>query len=411
MAHNGTYSPSIGRGKSSDANISIVTFVEWQRSTRRIGGMNSGGHLVRWLAVALGAMLLAAKPIVPRQNAGETQASEAAPQGGSGDASKAAPQAQQQSSPPGNPQDATQDSSPDAPKTTPTAQEDPVPHDAPVETPKENPKPRPSGDHAYALSASYSVDLPAKWNATDSNQIPPPAPLGPYAPPIHLAGNLVLSDAELGAILQFATSNNAFLGHDSYWLDTQIHSPSGSGMSLLDFFFYYFFPPSDACMHQVLTTYADASRVAPTGETPSYMQVYYACPTSDTLSGFYSAQVSSGITFRLTDDGTRVLAPVGDFYVAPMEEVHTTGMTFFVFEAQGLSAVSSEATQRFHFPSNAQGGPPDFFWAIGAATPFPFVADADRKDVAILHVAYARLGVGPDPRAEFLDILHNIDVR
>ena len=373
--------------------------------------MSSGRRLVRWLAVALGVMLLSAKPIVPRQNADETQASQAAPQSDSPDASKEARQAQQQSGPPNDPQDAPQDSSPDASKNTTTDQAAPVPQDVPENTVKESPKPRPSGNRAYALSTSYSVELPPKWYATESNQIPPPTALGPYAPPFHLSGNLVLSDTDQGAILQFATSNNPFIGHDSYWLDTQIHSPSGSGMSLLDFFFYYFFPPSDACMHQVLTTYADASRVAPTGETPSYMQVYYACPTSDTLSGFYSAQVSSGITFRLTDDGTRVLAPVGDFYVAPMEELHTTGMTFFVFEAQGLSAVSNEAAQKFHLPSNAQGGPPDFFWAIGAAGPFPFVADASRRDEAVLHVAYARLGVGPDARAEFLDILHNIDVR
>jgi hypothetical protein len=374
--------------------------------------MNLGAHRGPWLAVALSVvMLLSAKPTVPQQNTEGTQAGQAAPPTSSTDDSKEASQAQQQGVTPSDSQDAPQNSSPDASKNATTDQAAPVPQDAPANTAKESPKPHPDGNRAYGLSASYSVELPPKWYATESNQIPPPTALGPYAPPFHLSGNLVLSDMDEGAILQFATSNNPFIGHDSYWLDTQIHSPSGSGMSLLDFFFYYFFPPSDACMHQVLTTYADASRVAPTGATPSYMQIYYACPTSDTLSGFYSAQVSSGITFRLTDDGTSVLAPVGDFYVAPMEETHTAGMTFFVFEAQGLSAVSNEAAQKFHLPSNAQGGPPDFFWAIGAANPFPFVADADRKDVVILHVAYARIGVGPEARAEFLDILHNINVR
>ena len=136
------------------------------------------------------------------------------------------------------------------------------------------------------------------------------------------------------------------IGHDSYWLDQQMHASSGSCMSLLDFFFYYFFPPSDACMHQVLTTDAPASRVSPT-DGPAYLQVYYSCPLSDTLSGFYSAQISSGIVFRLTDDGTRVLAPVGDFYIAPMEQVEESGMTFFVFEAQGMNIVTSDAGQRF----------------------------------------------------------------
>jgi hypothetical protein len=222
-----------------------------------------------------------------------------------------------------------------------------------------------------------------------------------------LSGNLVLSNIPRGAILQFATSNDPFIGHDAYWLDTQMHAPSGTGMSLLDFFFYYFFPPSDACMHQVLTTYAPASRQSPT-EGPAYLQVYYACPLSDTLSDFYSAQISAGITFQHTDDGTRVLAPVGDFYVAPMEEVDQSGMTFYVFEAQGMNAVSSDATKRFHLPANAQGGAPDFFWAIGAPSPFPFVADANTRDVAILHVAYARLGVDADAKSEFMNILREI---
>jgi hypothetical protein len=178
-------------------------------------------------------------------------------------------------------------------------------------------------------------------------------------------------------------------------------------MSLLDFFFYYFFPPSDACIHEVLTTYAPATRVSPT-DSPAYMQVYYSCPLSDTLSDFYSSQISAGITFQLTDNGTRVLAPVGDFYVAPMEQIEESGITVFVFEAQGMNAVSSDAARRFHLPENSQGGQPDFFWAIAAASPFPFVADASRKDDAILHVAYARLGVGADAKSEFMNILHEI---
>jgi hypothetical protein len=36
------------------------------------------------------------------------------------------------------------------------------------------------------------------------------------------------------------------------------------------------------------------------------------------------------------------------------------------------------------------------------------VADASRKDVAILHIAYARLGVDADAKSEFLNILREI---
>jgi hypothetical protein len=267
----------------------------------------------------------------------------------------------------------------------------------------------PSGDHRYSLTANYSIDLSPEWAALKSS-VPPPAGLGPYAPPFHLSGNLRLENSQRGAILQFATSDNPLVGHDAYWLDSQMHSASGSEMTLLDFFFYYFFPPSEACMHQVLTTYADASRVPPSGGLPSYMQVYYSCPVSDTLSGFYSSQISSGITFRKTDNGTRVLAPVGDFYIAPMDRVEASGMTFFLFEAQDLNQVSSEAANRFHLPPSLQGGQPDFFWAIGAKSPFPFVADPLRKD-PLLHVAYARLGSGGDARSEFTSILRAIQVK
>jgi hypothetical protein len=59
-------------------------------------------------------------------------------------------------------------------------------------------------------------------------------------------------------------------------------------------------------------------------------------------------------------------------------------------------------------PANSQGGAPDFFWAIAATSPFPFVADATGKDVAILHVAYARLGVDADAKSEFMNILREI---
>jgi hypothetical protein len=219
----------------------------------------------------------------------------------------------------------------------------------------------------------------------------------------------VLENLQRGGILQFASSDNPFIGHDAYWLDTQMHSPTGSGMSLLDFFFYYFFPPSDACMHQVLTTYAPASRVSPgDSDSPGYLQVYYSCPLSDTLSDFYSTQISAGITFQHTDNGTRVLAPIGDFYVAPMEQFESSGITFFVFEAQGMNSVTSDAARRFHLPANSQGGQPDFFWAIACTSPFPFVADSGRKDAPILHVAYARLGVDADARAEFMNILREI---
>jgi hypothetical protein len=373
------------------------------------GGLSEMGHgdyWGRWFLILAILLSFATAPgcAAGRQNSDEQPAAEPPPSnpnpdaaGASPDASQAAPPSEEE--PKEDPAKApAKDTAAQAAKPSPPKSED---------SGKETAKRQPS-IQAYALSSSYSVELPSDWVANTKSEIPPPAPLSPYAPPFHLAGNLVLLNPQRGAILQFATSDNPFIGHDAYWLDTQMHSPSGSGMSLLDFFFYYFFPPSDACMHEVLTTYAPASRVSAETDSPAYMQVYYSCPRSDTLSGFYSAQVSSGITFQLTENGTRVLAPVGDFYVAPMEQIEESGMTFFVFEAQGMNEVSSDAAARFHLPANSQGGAPDFFWAIAATSPFPFVADATGKDVAILHVAYARLGVDADAKSEFMNILREI---
>lgn len=367
------------------------------------GVMNMGLYLMKWLVPTL-CLVSITQPAVSQRSINENQPAQSdqqsKPQDQPGDASQSQPSA--------NSQNGSQSEVPNAPKEPPA---DDQGSKAAQPAAKSVPTVKPSRTQTYGLTNSYSVELAPEWRSAGSNEIPPPAILSPYAPPFHLSGNLAFSDGARGAILQFATSNNPFIGHDAYWLDTQIHSPSGSGMSLFDFFFYYFFPPSDACIHEVLTTYANASRVPPTSDSPSYMQVYYTCPTSDTLSGYYAAQVSSGITFQLTNDGTRVLAPVGDFYLGPMEQVDSGTITFFIFEAQGTDAVSSEAAERFHLPPNAQGGQPDFFWAIGATSPFPFVADSGRKDTVLLHVAYARIGAGTDAKAEFLEILHNIRAR
>jgi hypothetical protein len=355
--------------------------------------MSREARLIRWLAFAFIVLMYAAVPLRAREDSGGDAGAQTGSdsQVGSQDSPQSA-----QPAPQDNPNPAPSDAQATQPQAPPAASRDST---------KDSRKAVPES-HTYRLTSDYSVALAPEWTPSSSDETPPPPALSAYAP-FHLSGNLVLSNIPRGAILEFAISNNPFIGHDAYWLDTQMHAPSGTGMSLLDFFFYYLFPPSDACMHQVLTTYAPASRQSPT-EGPAYLQVYYACPPSDTLSDFYSAQISAGITFQHTDDGTRILAPVGDFYVAPMEQVDESGMTFYVFEAQGMNAVSSDATKRFHLPANAQGGEPDFFWAFGSPSPFPFVADANTKDVPILHVAYARLGVAADAKSEFLNILRQV---
>ena len=109
----------------------------------------------------------------------------------------------------------------------------------------------------HAVTNDVSVELPVAWS--EFNPGDAPAALGPYAPPFHLGGILALQNVPANAIVQFATSDNPLLGHDANWLDGQMHMPSGSGMSLVDFLFYYFFPPSASCIDEAMANNARAS--------------------------------------------------------------------------------------------------------------------------------------------------------
>src|SRR5450631_3823872 len=110
-----------------------------------------------------------------------------------------------------------------------------------------------SGMLVHHLAADVSVALPSAWQEFDIGSMPPPTAIANYAPPFHLTGILALQNPKQVAMLQFATSSNPLIGHDSNWLDSQMHMPSGSGMSVLDLIFYYFFPPTSTCIEQVLT--------------------------------------------------------------------------------------------------------------------------------------------------------------
>jgi hypothetical protein len=89
-----------------------------------------------------------------------------------------------------------------------------------------------------------------------------------------------------------------------------------------------------------------------------------------------------------------------------MEQLDFSGMTFFVFEALSREQVSEDAAQFFGLPQETQGLHADFFWAVGAPSPYPFVADSSRRNVPIIHLAYA--GAGPNKRADFLRILQRV---
>ncbi|MGA7189762.1 MAG: hypothetical protein WBY66_14800, partial [Candidatus Acidiferrales bacterium] len=265
----------------------------------------------------------------------------------------------------------------------------------------------------HGITNGVSILLPTAWQEFDPGGVGPPDALAPYAPPFHLGGVLALENRQLPGILQFTTSTNPLAGHDPNWLDTQMHMPAGSGMSVLDLLFYLFFPPDGACINQVLGTNGGATFAPAPGSTsssaPPELQVSYHCRHEATLQGFFSAQVSSGITFVQTNDGPRVYGMLSQFYLAPMERATSPGMTWYVFEALRTSPVSQGAATHFNLPANLQGEEADFFWAIGAAGSFPWVNDGAHANQPLIHVAFATIGTGGSKRAEFLALLQKVE--
>jgi hypothetical protein len=275
-----------------------------------------------------------------------------------------------------------------------------------------------SGTLVHHLAADISVTLPAAWQEFEIGSMPPPTAIANFAPPFHLTGILALQNPKQVAMLQFATSSNPLIGHDSNWLDSQMHMPSGSGMSVLDLIFYYFFPPTSTCIEQVLTQDPKA-RFAPlpagaSGSDSSsgpVLQVSLACKPAATLAGFFQSQVSGGITFAQTNDGPRAFADISKFYLGPMERVAIGGMVWFVFEAQRIDPLGPNAGTNFNLTGNLQGAQSDYFWAIGAISPFPWVTDSPRGNQPLIHVAYASVGVSGNKHADFMALLQRVQVR
>jgi hypothetical protein len=271
-----------------------------------------------------------------------------------------------------------------------------------------------AGGIEHGIAPGILIALQPTWREFDPGGAGPPDALAPYAPPFHLGGILSLENPQQFAILQFATSDNPLAGHDPNWLDTQMHMPAGSGMSVLDLLFYYFFPPDGACINEVLGTNGGANFAPLPGSTSSsapVLQVSYHCRHEATLSGFFGAQLSSGITFVQTNDGPRAYGMMAQFYLSPMERVASPEMIWYVFEALRTSPVSQGAVTHFNLPVNLQGGQTDFFWAIGALSPFPWVRDGGRSNQQLIHVAYAAIGTGGSKHAEFLALLQKVQAR
>src|SRR5215469_9384298 len=139
---------------------------------------------------------------------------------------------------------------------------------------------RPSGLQRYFLENGVSIDLGPNWKPSGTSNAAPPGGLGPYAPPFRFNQILFLKNEHQFTLLQLATSDNPLIGHDAYWLDTQMHATNGTGSSLPDYLFFLFLTPSHSYMDDVLAKLAAASRPAdpdPTGGefSKSELQVTY----------------------------------------------------------------------------------------------------------------------------------------
>src|SRR5437667_172854 len=84
------------------------------------------------------------------------------------------------------------------------------------------------------------------------------------------------------------------------------------------------------------------------------------------------------------------------------------GLAVYVFEAQGRMQLDLATVNHFNLPDEMQGAQVDFFWAVGAPSPFPFLQDPQRKNVPLIQVAYAGIGLGPDKRDIFMRLLRQV---
>lgn len=261
----------------------------------------------------------------------------------------------------------------------------------------------------YALSSGAAILLSSDWTQRALTHIPPPAALAPSAPPLDFYDFLVFQNAADHSQVEFALSTNPFLGRDAYSLDGEMHRAPATGAGMVSYLFFFFFPPPPNCLNGASSAYDKASRDAASksdsGSLPN-VTISFDCQYAPSLSDFYSFLVSGSLTFR---QESRV-GVLRDLYLLPMvtEEFH--GLTFYVFEAQGRKSISLAATDRFNLPDSLQGTQPDFLWAIGAPSPFPFVQDVTRKKASLLHVVYAGVAPGANKKDDFLRILRTVQI-
>jgi hypothetical protein len=264
----------------------------------------------------------------------------------------------------------------------------------------------------FSLLSGTSIDFSPDWIEREQMPLPPSPRLARFAPPVTFLEFAAMENPKLHSVLRIATTTNPFLGGDEVALDVQMQSAAGSGNSLADYLFYFFFSPPRDCLDGGSEAYKKAkSQAATSDQVSSDLSIPTYCKHAPTLADFYSRELSPGVAFEFTNGVERASGIYPEFYLMPMEKVEANGLTFYVFEAQGTRQLDLGTVDHFNLPDEMQGAQANFFLAVGAPSPFPFLQDQQRKNVPLIQVAYAGIGLGPDKRDIFMRLLRQVRIR
>jgi hypothetical protein len=259
------------------------------------------------------------------------------------------------------------------------------------------------------------MDVSRDWVRRDPKEAPPSPALARFAPPVTFLEYAELENPGTHSALRFGTTNNVFLEQDEDALETQMlgtqtHDTEDSANGLLDYLFYFFFPPPRDCLDGGAEAFRMARvKVSEDQDTGSRsLTIQNNCHYAPTVADFYSSQLSSGVQFQVKDGVQKVGGIYRQFYFPPMEKLESNGMTFYVFEAQAQTQLDPATLNYFDLPDDLQGAQTDYFWAVGAPSPFPFYLDLQKKNVTVIQVAYAGVGLGPNERGYFMGLLRQM---
>ena len=263
----------------------------------------------------------------------------------------------------------------------------------------------------FSLLSGISVDVSPDWVEREQMPLPPSPRLAPFAPQVTFLEFMALENPRTHSALRIATTTDPFLGGDEVALDVQMHGAAGSGNGLADYLFYFFFSPPRDCLDGGSEAYRKAKSQAELSDQTTVspdLSIRTDCKHAPTLADFYSRELSPGVLFQAANGVERASGIYPEFYLTPMEKVEANGLTFYVFEAQGRIQLDLASVDHFNLPDGMQGAQADFFWAVGAPSPFPFFRDPQKKNVPVIQVAYGGIGLGPDKRDVFMRLLRQV---